>query len=124
MSILKGTNRNPIVSDILEEGGVLKSLDKPTREAIGAMEARKTDWDAFKGTREGSICSKLAKPYIEAIDLTLNTPSLVNSYPSVDAYHLHMADLRGQRRVWETIMKYPGVLENRLKRFLGKPKKQ
>ena len=120
MSIVKGSNHNPLAIDLLEEGGVLGAMDKPTREAIKAMEERVADWKAFKNTREGAICERLARPHIEAIDSMMNTPSLVNSYPSVDAYHLHMADLRGQRRVWDTIMKYPSVLEKRLNKISGK----
>ena len=47
MSIVKGSNHNPLAIDLLEEGGVLGAMDKPTREAVKAMEERVANWKAF-----------------------------------------------------------------------------
>lgn len=124
MTTLAGSTLNPnIVVDKLSQLD-MKSEGSPE---IEELQERLAEWKAFQRTREYTIVSNLAEPYITRIrsDLSKSVIELHGSMPtlSVDEINELRAEWRGELRWWEMMVHGIGIMERRLSELEADEKK-
>jgi hypothetical protein len=116
MAVLNGTTRNPsIARDPLAQMEVKQSGESPEIEELNE---HISNWKAFQKTREYSVVSNLAEPYITRLEenLAKGVIELKASYPTLTIEEIEgvRAEWRGELRWWKMMMFGVGIMKRRL----------